>query len=70
MPGVAIPARNARRLTIAQARCRSRRVEPSALSKQALDSEGVRNGLKDILLGPAQLYEALREQGLNQKPPL
>ncbi len=42
----------------------------SSMSKQALDSEGVRNGLKDILLGPAQLYEALREQGLNQKPSL
>jgi len=32
------------------------------MSKQALDSERVRNGLKDILLGPAQLYEALRAQ--------
>ena len=30
------------------------------MSKQALDSEKVRAGLKDILLGPAQLYEALR----------
>jgi type I restriction enzyme R subunit len=30
------------------------------MSKQALDSEKVRSGLKDILLGPAQLYEALR----------
>ena len=30
------------------------------MSKQALDSERVRQGLKDILLGPAQLYEALR----------
>ena len=28
--------------------------------KQALDSERVREGLKDVLLGPAQLYEALR----------
>lgn len=34
----------------------------SAMSKQALDSERVRNGLKDILLGPAQLYEALRDR--------
>jgi len=42
----------------------------SSMSKQALDSEGVRNGLKDILLGPARLYEALREQALTQKPPL
>lgn len=33
------------------------------MSKQALDSEKVRGGLKDILLGPAQLYEALRGQG-------
>jgi type I restriction enzyme R subunit len=30
------------------------------MSKQALDSEKVRAGLKDVLLGPAQLYEALR----------
>lgn len=33
------------------------------MSKQALDSERVRSGLKDVLLGPAQLYEALRDQG-------
>lgn len=32
----------------------------TTMSKQALDSERVRDGLKDILLGPAQLYEALR----------
>ena len=32
----------------------------STMSKQALESEKVRNGMKDILLGPAQLYEALR----------
>ena len=30
------------------------------MSKQALGSEEVRHGLKQILLGPAQLYEALR----------
>ncbi|MDP1700623.1 MAG: type I restriction endonuclease [Aestuariivirga sp.] len=30
------------------------------MSKQALNSEKVREGLKDVLLGPAQLYEALR----------
>jgi len=35
----------------------------STMSKQALDSEKVRSGLRDILLGPAQLYEALRERG-------
>ncbi|HYG25799.1 MAG TPA: hypothetical protein VD906_02730, partial [Caulobacteraceae bacterium] len=30
------------------------------MSRQALDSAKVRAGLKSILLGPAQLYEALR----------
>ncbi len=33
-----------------------------SMSAQALGSERVRDGLKDILLGPAQLYEALRAQ--------
>ncbi len=32
------------------------------MSKQALDSPRVRDGLKDVLLGPAQLYEALRDR--------
>ena len=32
------------------------------MSKQALDSEKVRSGLKDVLLGPAELYEALRSK--------
>ncbi|MBY0429674.1 MAG: type I restriction endonuclease subunit R, partial [Rhodospirillales bacterium] len=32
------------------------------MSKQALGSEKVRHGLRDILLGPAQLYESLRSQ--------
>jgi type I restriction enzyme R subunit len=31
-----------------------------AMSSQALGSERVRDGLREILLGPAQLYEALR----------
>ena len=35
----------------------------STMSKQALGSEKVRDGLKDVLLGPGQLYEALRERG-------
>jgi type I restriction enzyme R subunit len=35
----------------------------STMSKQALDSEKVRGGLKDVLLGPAKLYESLRERG-------
>jgi hypothetical protein len=30
------------------------------MSKQVLESERVRDGLRDILLGPVQLYEALR----------
>jgi type I restriction enzyme R subunit len=34
----------------------------TAMSTQALDSEAVRSGLKDVLLGPARLYESLREQ--------
>jgi type I restriction enzyme R subunit len=33
------------------------------MSKQALDSEKVRQGLRHILLGPAELYEALRNKG-------
>jgi type I restriction enzyme, R subunit len=32
----------------------------TTMSKQALESERVREGLKDVLLGPAELYEALR----------
>ncbi len=33
------------------------------MSKQALGSTKVQAGLKNILLGPAQLYEALRARG-------
>jgi type I restriction enzyme, R subunit len=40
----------------------------STMSKQALESEKVRDGLKDVLLGPAQLYEALREKAAQQQP--
>lgn len=36
----------------------------SSLSKQALGSQKVRDGLKEVLLGPAQLYEALRNRGI------
>jgi type I restriction enzyme R subunit len=32
------------------------------MSKQALDNPRVQAGLKDVLLGPAQLYEALRQR--------
>lgn len=35
----------------------------TTMSKQALESKKVRDGLKDVLLGPAQLYEALRDRG-------
>jgi type I restriction enzyme R subunit len=34
----------------------------TTMSNQALNSDRVREGLKDVLLGPAQLYEALREK--------
>jgi type I restriction enzyme R subunit len=36
------------------------------MSKQALDSAKVRAGLKEILLGPAQLYGALRGSGADR----
>jgi len=39
----------------------------SVMSRQALDSPKVRQGLKDVLLGPAQLYEALRARTNNTK---
>ena len=35
----------------------------TAMSTQALSSETVRDGLKDVLLGPARLYETLRQHG-------
>ncbi|MBG0798860.1 type I restriction endonuclease subunit R [Methylocystis sp. L43] len=34
----------------------------STMSKQALNSEKVRKGLKEVLLGPMRLYESLRER--------
>ncbi len=36
----------------------------TAMSQQALNSQRIRDGLKDILLGPGQLYEALRAKRL------
>ncbi|MEH2594949.1 type I restriction enzyme R subunit [Bradyrhizobium sp. AZCC 1577] len=39
----------------------------TTMSKQAIDSEKVREGLKDVLLGPAQLYEALRDKAGEQE---
>ena len=38
----------------------------TTMSKQAIASERVREGLKDVLLGPAQLYEALRHKAAEQ----
>ena len=40
----------------------------NTMSKQALESEHVRAGLKDILLGPAQLYETLRARYSHETP--
>ncbi|WP_230370335.1 hypothetical protein [Paludibacterium denitrificans] len=38
----------------------------TSMSTRALGSERIRDGLKDTLLGPAQLYEALRAKAGNQ----
>jgi type I restriction enzyme R subunit len=38
----------------------------TAMSTQALGSESVRSGIKDVLLGPARLYESLREQAVGE----
>ncbi|WP_059410994.1 type I restriction endonuclease subunit R [Cupriavidus basilensis] len=40
----------------------------NAMSTQALGSERVREGLKDVLLGPAQLYESLRARAKPSSP--
>jgi type I restriction enzyme R subunit len=37
----------------------------TCMSTQALNSQRVRDGLKDTLLGPAQLYEALQAHSAN-----
>ncbi|WP_310599186.1 DEAD/DEAH box helicase family protein [Desulfobulbus sp.] len=39
----------------------------TTMSTQALNSERIRDGLKHILLGPAQLYEALREKATEER---
>ena len=36
----------------------------TSMSTQALSSETIRSGLKDVLLGPARLYENLRSQAV------
>ncbi len=38
----------------------------TAMSTQALSSETVRSGIKDVLLGPAGLYENLRGQAVDE----
>ena len=38
----------------------------TAMSTQALSSETVRSGIKDVLLGPGGLYESLREQAVGE----
>ncbi|MCF7220889.1 type I restriction endonuclease subunit R [Marilutibacter chinensis] len=40
----------------------------TTMSSQALGSERIREGLKDILLGPGQLYESLRSKGIRDQP--
>jgi len=44
----------------------------TSMSKQALDSKKVQEGLKDILLGPAELYESLRAKATRgeDRPPV
>lgn len=39
----------------------------TTMSTQALGSEAIRDGLRDILLGPAKLYETLRKQVENER---
>jgi type I restriction enzyme R subunit len=41
----------------------------TTMSQQALASKRIQEGLKDILLGPGQLYEALRERGRGAPTP-
>ena len=36
----------------------------TTLSTQALGSESIRRGLLEVLLGPARLWERLREKGI------
>jgi type I restriction enzyme R subunit len=42
----------------------------NTMSSQALDSEAIRAGLKDVLLGPSRLYELLREQAMRRQQPI
>jgi type I restriction enzyme R subunit len=38
----------------------------TTMSKQAIGSQRVREGFKEVLLGPVQLYEALRDKAGEQ----
>jgi type I restriction enzyme R subunit len=38
----------------------------TTMSTQTLNSERIRNGIRDTLLGPANLYEDLRERAVTQ----
>jgi len=40
----------------------------SLMSRQAIDSDTVRRVLRVVLLGPARLYESLREQAVGEAP--
>ena len=42
----------------------------TATSQQALDSAKVRDGLRDVLLGPGELYEGLRERAGRKAAPV
>jgi type I restriction enzyme R subunit len=42
----------------------------TSMSSQALNSHRVREGIRDTLLGPGQLYEALRQRATGQSPRL
>ena len=39
----------------------------TTMSKQAIGSERVREGLKEVLLGPGQLYEALKDKAAERE---
>jgi type I restriction enzyme R subunit len=38
----------------------------TTMSTQVFNSEKIRNGIRDTLLGPANLYEGLRERAVTQ----
>ena len=42
----------------------------TAMSQQALHSAKVRDGLRDVLLGPGELYEGLRERAGRKAAPV